>query len=74
MTIAANRRLAERARGLADQAPHGSVDRPAALCAAVVLGTTTTASAARQALSLIDRADIRRRAREILAQLLSEGK
>jgi hypothetical protein len=67
--ITGNRQLAARARDLAGRAPSGSLDRRAALCVAVLLGTTKTAAGARQALSKIDQADIRTRAETLLGEL-----
>ena len=67
---APNRDLAAQARDLAGRAPRGSVDRPAGLCAAVCLGSTRTAAAAREALAGIGPADVRTRAAQILAELV----
>jgi len=69
-TATSNNALAALARDLADRAPRGSIDRPAGLCAAVCLGSTRTAAAAREALGDIGPADVRTRAAQILAELV----
>ena len=68
-----NRTLAARARDLADHASAGSLERKAAGCLAVALGTTSTVTAARKILGDIARADIRDRAAQMLAELADEG-
>lgn len=71
-TAVSNSDLAAQARELADRAPRGSIDRPAALCSAVCLATTRTTAAARKALADIGPADIRTRAGQLLGELLSD--
>jgi len=68
-----NRTLAARARDLANSASAGSLERKAAGCLAVALGTTNTVTAARKVLSDITTADIRDRATQMLAELADEA-
>jgi hypothetical protein len=70
--VTTNQQLAGRARDLADRAPRGSLERRAAGCVAVALGTTRSIAAARKVLDDIDQADIRGRAGALLAELLKE--
>ena len=71
MTAAAcNRDLAAQARDLATLAV---TERRAALCLAACLDTTTSITAARKALSEIERADLRQRAGVILAKLVERS-
>lgn len=51
VTTADHRQLAGQARQLADRAPGGSLQRKAALCCAVAVGTTNSVTAARKALA-----------------------
>lgn len=71
--ITGNRQLAERARDLGNRAPGASLERKAAICLAVALGTTGTVAAARKALDVIGLADIRNRAEELLAELVQDA-
>jgi hypothetical protein len=71
VVIVGNRLLAARARELADQAPHGSLARKAALSAAVLLDETRSITAAGKLLGEIDPA-IRQAAAEVLGQLANE--
>jgi hypothetical protein len=64
-----NPQLAERARAIAARAPRGTLERRAAGCVAVALGTTGTLAAARKVLGAVEAADSRDRATEILAEL-----
>jgi len=70
--VTGNRQLADRARDLAAQAPRGSLERKAAGCLAVALSTTGTVPAARKVLGMIETADIRDRAGQLLGELLQE--
>jgi hypothetical protein len=69
--ITSNAELAGRARQLAGQAPNGSAERKAALCAAVALAESTSPAGARKILDGWDGAPaaIRRAAIELLGQL-----
>ncbi len=65
-----NRALAERASAIAAAADRASVERRGALCASVVLSTTSTPAAARRALVDADLPDpVRAAAAEVLAGL-----
>ena len=66
---APNGKLAERAADLARQAPRGSLERRAALCASVALSTTKTVTAARAAL---DQSDVPAEVRAAAIALLGE--
>ena len=62
--------LAEQAATIAASAPRTSVERRGALCASVVLATTTTPAAARRALAEADLSEpVRTVAAEVLAGL-----
>lgn len=73
-----NQTLAARARDLAARAglesddPH-SAKRKAALCAAVLLGTTTSVTAARKCLGQIENALLRQAASDVIDQLAHKG-
>jgi hypothetical protein len=64
-----NHDLAVRATAIARAAPCGSVDRRAALCAAVALGTTVTLAAARHALGDVEPEAVRGAALRMLEDL-----
>lgn len=64
-----NAELATRARDLADCQPAGSLQRKAALSAAALLAATRTVSAARNALTEIEQADLRQAADDVLRQI-----
>jgi hypothetical protein len=66
--VTGNRELAARARGLADQAPAGSLERKAALSAAILLDETRTVAAARKLLGEIVNDVMRQAAGELLGQ------
>jgi hypothetical protein len=72
--VSANRLLAERATAIAASAPRTSTERRGALCASVVLSTTSTPAAARRALADADLPDpVRTAAAEVLAGLTVLG-
>ena len=69
-----NRQAANRARVLAAGAPPGSLERRAAGCCAVALGTTRTITAARDVLAGWDGpADVRAAALRLLENLTNGG-
>jgi hypothetical protein len=70
--IIGNRQLAARARDIAERAPRGTLERRAAGCLAVALGTTQSATAARKVLAGIGQDDIRIRADQLLGELQQE--
>jgi hypothetical protein len=71
--VTGNRLLAARARDLGTRAPRGSLDRKAALCAAVALDETRSLRAARLVLDDLDQADVRDAARQLLDDLTTEA-
>ncbi|MGH3300356.1 MAG: hypothetical protein ACRDOK_01530 [Streptosporangiaceae bacterium] len=62
-----NRELADRARQLAERS--AGLQRRAALCASVALGTTGTVGAARNALADVLQGDVRDAAMDLVGQL-----
>lgn len=67
-----NADLVDRARAVAARAPRGSMERRAWGCAAVVLSTTRTIGAARNALAEVLDPDVRAAALDVLGQLARE--
>ena len=68
---AGNITLALRCREIAAAEPRGSGGRLGALAAGACLTTTGSVSAARKALAEVERVDIRARAGQLLAELLT---